>query len=41
MSVLFEKLESKLDHFGHSLKLILTEFDFFLYIFAKINSRQI
>ena len=29
--MLFEKVESKLDHFGHSPKLILAEFDFFLY----------
>ena len=27
--MLFEKLESKLDQFGHSPKLILAEFDFF------------
>ena len=29
--MVFEKLESKVDHFGHSPKLILAEFDFFLY----------
>ena len=29
LSMLFEKVESKLDHFGHSPKLILAEFDFF------------
>ena len=41
LSMLFEKVESKLDHFGHSPKLILAAgFDFF-FLFAKINPRQI